>query len=1200
MKERTAPNDGPSGHSVTDNSQLRPRAGMEITRKFLGQESFTGSVGWEWEDMRASEADGEVVTGRQVRVRGPAVDVPEAVPHTAAAAAAAGRPLGEAAAEQLGVVTRAGRNTCTVRFADSSSVDVSRDRVAVVPSYFAAELPRGWRAVFQKMQFGRAMYFLSGGAVHRAEDDSVDPLPSGWEEIVCPASGIRYFKNALTDERMWQDPRPRHRRPLYLPDPRPIFQLEAAAPGLTAREQSHADSDDAERTRGCFAASSTLHRRGGNAVDAPAVLDGQTSPLAYLPDEIFEAALSLLDPRSLSRASCVCRHWCKIISRADATLWRQQWLGFGWVLECGIWDKPGVTWGDGHTRPAAATQDTIRVPECTAAGCTWRTAFTKRVSRLLAAERLFPPGHHVLLRQAVNAATVASAIRMTGASQRAGWSRNELRVLVISPDSLPSDRSEDLRGRSFPWSRYDIIGFEPGTYSSDDMLLRDGSALRFDHPVSIIGLGSSPLDVRLHFPVSLQAESGRHIDVRDEAIVEPSWVVNCLIDVRRSEAGGIGTRPSAWALRVGGAGVQTRAVIEDSIVCGGLAQAIVVRSSWCAIRFTQVCRSVGEGVSVQNGSHCAIVESFVHSNGRDGISLTGSSAAKLVSSIITNNRGNGFHAANSAATDISAGCQFVDNALYGLRLTGASSTAIIGCEVERNANGVLVSGRAHALLRSVSVSENSGHGVQLNSWACVVLAGGKLLRNGKKSLKLSSSARNKQGYLTIAGSEPPVLSSKATCTASFGCKSNTEVAIATSIGVLYFLLAPAVLLLCLMIRGEMHDELLHDVVATTAVGLHMGSGLVWLALLPIISTCGVELEVNAPSYIRHIETVAGFAQVNGLALFFVRLSLFWNMEPSFAARAFCIVTCTPAALILFFCVGFLVVFLCSPLINCVARRRGQCCGVVIEDGQQAINIKKCWEDLRMTGLSVLLYLWVVGPLSYVLAFTHSRTSAHTGSDGDASTTAAAADSFPANWPWDEHAVFCLGLLLMFLCHTAMGLVSMLDPRWSLFWGFTPEASWRGVSPPPDLLLLTRSYTGSGSSNNFVPDPNAAAADRGRRSCCRRGGLFEFSNVVICWALVGETAGYLAVIVSSSGPGGLLWGDEAIDGGTTFLFLASGLFPLLLTVLSAWDTATMCLRRKKSQAHQVGGDEGRQVTADLEAAAVGSGDADGGPDDVARP
>ena len=64
---------------------------MEITRKFLGQESFTGSVVG-WEDMRASEADGEVVTGRQVRVRGPAVDVPEAVPHTAAAAAA-GRPL---------------------------------------------------------------------------------------------------------------------------------------------------------------------------------------------------------------------------------------------------------------------------------------------------------------------------------------------------------------------------------------------------------------------------------------------------------------------------------------------------------------------------------------------------------------------------------------------------------------------------------------------------------------------------------------------------------------------------------------------------------------------------------------------------------------------------------------------------------------------------------------------------------------------------------------------------------------------------------------------------------------------------------------------------------------------------------------------------------------------------------------------------
>jgi len=509
--------------------------------------------------------------------------------------------------------------------------------------------------------------------------------------------------------------------------------------------------------------------------------------------------------------------------------------------------------------------------------------------------------------------------------------------------------------------------------------------------------------------------------------------------------------------------------------------------------------------------------------------------------MVMRNRGNGFHAANAAATDIGAGCKFAENALYGLRLTGSSSTALIEAEVgPGNANGILISNRAHALLRRCEVGENLGHGVQLNSWACVVMEGGRVLRNGKKSLKLSSSARNKQGYLMLAGKQRPVLKSQSPCTASFGCKSSTELGIATSLGVLYFLLAPLLLVLCLVIRGDT-QELLQDTVATAAVGLHVGSGLVWLVLLPIVSTCGIELEVNTPNYIRHIETVAGFAQVNGLALFCIRLGLFWNLQPSLVARSFCVVMSLPPAIILFFCWGFLMVFLFSPLINCIARRR-QCCGIV-DDGQQAINIKKCWEDLRMTGLSVLLYLWVVGPLAYVLS--------HAGG---------------SPWPWKDHPMFCVGLLVLFACHAAQALASMLDPRWSLFWGFTPEASWRQQSPPPDLLLLTRSYTGGGSGR-FIPEQstvNDSSSKRTSGSCCT-GRLFHWSNTTIIWALAGESLGYLVVVVSSSGPEGVLWGDDAVDTGATFLFLASGLFPLLLTVLSVWDIATAARRARREAA-----------------------------------
>ena len=76
------------------------------------------------------------------------------------------------------------------------------------------------------MQFGRRMYFICPLDAH-AED--ADRLPEGVIDITCPASGIRYYKNTRTDERLWADPRPRHRRPICRGDPRPLFGPEQPA-----------------------------------------------------------------------------------------------------------------------------------------------------------------------------------------------------------------------------------------------------------------------------------------------------------------------------------------------------------------------------------------------------------------------------------------------------------------------------------------------------------------------------------------------------------------------------------------------------------------------------------------------------------------------------------------------------------------------------------------------------------------------------------------------------------------------------------------------------------------------------------------------------------------------------------------------------------------------------------------------------------
>lgn len=210
----------------------------------------------------------------------------------------------------------------------------------------------------------------------------------------------------------------------------------------------------------------------------------------------------------------------------------------------------------------------------------------------------------------------------------------------------------------------------------------------------------------------------------------------------------------------------------------------------------------------------------------------------------------------------------------------------------------------------------------------------------------------------------------------------------------------------------------------------------------------------------------------------------------------------------------------------------------------------------MTALSLLLYLWVVGPL----AFFMSHFAAHHEQDPDSEEIA----SSTMMRLWNEHPVFALGLLLLFFCHGTQALISMLDPRWSLFWGFTPEASWRGRSPPPDLPLLTRSYTGSrpiGTSGAFRISPNARISHGWL--CCRhtqtKTTWFDVSSSAIVWTLFGETVGYVTVIASGF-DNGLLWGSVEIVGrGTTCMFLLSSIFPLLLTVLSAWDAAAAVWR-----------------------------------------
>lgn len=370
---------------------------MDITRKFLGQESYTGSL--DFDDVAALDSGGVVYASQDVHVRGCAsrsrspadAALSEGTPPPDDGEEGGGQPpLVQIDGVIDGVIERLDRagGTCTVRLANGTAVEVARDQVAAKAGtpYFGAELPPNFRPVFQKMQFGRAMYFLC-----TSDEGESDLLPPGWVEIVCPASGIRYFRNTLTDERMWQDPRPKHRRPVYLPDPRPLFQPEPEAPSerrVTAEGREPGDIDDVRRGGGCFAASSSgqkLAKKARRTTTAQqddsqeheqalelsirlddVVVEGAmpalaSGPLACLPIEIFEAALGLLDPRSLSRASCVCKQWNKIISRADATLWKQQWSGFGWVLECGIWKQPGTSFGLPTTNASPSIEDEVRI-----------------------------------------------------------------------------------------------------------------------------------------------------------------------------------------------------------------------------------------------------------------------------------------------------------------------------------------------------------------------------------------------------------------------------------------------------------------------------------------------------------------------------------------------------------------------------------------------------------------------------------------------------------------------------------------------------------------------------------------------------------------------------------------------------------------------------------------------------------------------
>jgi hypothetical protein len=707
--------------------------------------------------------------------------------------------------------------------------------------------------VFQKMQFGRAMYFIG------ASDRGAAP-PPGWVVMTCPASGFRYFKNTETNERSWEDPRPMSERPPYRPDPRPIFRQECGGGG-GGEGESHIRhrSDDAlaqYQARSvscclpCASSSSWGCRRGSSSAFSSIVVlaSGTDATNPPIPLELFEAMLGYLTPASLARARGVGKRWAEVIDGADDKLWKQHFDADGWVLGCGAWCSR-AEYGRSHLRSAGDELDVVTLPSArNSFGC-WREAYVQRAKHVIAGREHFPDGIHARLRPQLGVAARHVSLRALLRSVHP----SPCRVLVLSITS--SVQPPQLHN-------YDIIAFEPGEYSGACLGLRDGSSLRFDRPVSIIGLGELPTDVRLYFPISLQAPQDSRR--RQAQAMVPSWICNVTVDVRSVE-GAAPRRPRAspWVVRVGGAGVQTCAILEDAIFCGGTAQCVSVRSSYCAIRFSQMCWSRGDGVSVHSGSHCAVVESYIHSNACDGMSCTGSSVAKVVASQIVRNHGSGYQAANAAATDISSSRLF-ENHRYGVRLLHNSTTAIVECELgPNNAHGMLVSNRAHVLLRQCNVHHNTGLGLHMNSWAWVVIEGGTLVNNGKKSLKLSRYARNKQGYLTFVGTDRPVLQSKSPCMSSFGCKNRIEMVVASCFAVLYFVIAPWTLLLSLVLTDGF-SQLFDDTMAATAVALHLGSGIVWLLCLPVVSTCGIELDANAPFAVRYIETIAGFSQVNGL------------------------------------------------------------------------------------------------------------------------------------------------------------------------------------------------------------------------------------------------------------------------------------------------------------------------------------------------
>ena len=227
------------------------------------------------------------------------------------------------------------------------------------------------------------------------------------------------------------------------------------------------------------------------------------------------------------------------------------------------------------------------------------------------------------------------------------------------------------------------------------------------------------------------------------------------------------------------------------------------------------------------------------------------------------------------------------------------------------------------------------------------------------------------------------------------------------------------------------------------------------------------------------------------------------------------------ALVALFTTGFSIVFLLSPVINWVAQRRN-CCGADNGTGDPAIPIRKCWSDLRMTFLSVLLYVWVVGPLAFFLSSAADVSAAVVWADASGSDGSQASESRAGH-----SAAYHASLLLLFVCHSCQAVLSLLDPRWSLFWGFTPESSWRQAAPPPDLLLLTRSKRHHGEP---------------ARPC---GTWWSVSNYLIELAMCGEAVGYVMVL----GSGEL---EPMADDGATALLVLSSVFPLWLCALAVWD------------------------------------------------